>query len=349
MRRSTLQAWLLATAVLLLLPGVARACIHVDLMVWPPEAGPGDTVQYTITNLTPGAMYNLAIEGYEFPRQEATSPMATGSFTMPDLGVSSRGVTVETKVEHWDINSSAVDDDSQPTKNIVYQPQAPTPGGSSQPRSEPVPATPPAAAPGTGAPTLTGPLSPPGGNGPGPHATRPPRAPSGGGTHAPAHVLTPTATTHGPAAGVGHVATGAVVHRSSRTPVVRVRSVSPNPRRPEWPIRIQHGAQAGQIATFAGARRSPAGDEGLPPGLLVALAALVFAGIGGGGIYARGRARARGPTPGIPDGAVRARIRDLRIEAELQEILVEERLKRFEEEQGRDIAEPGEPVRAGPG
>jgi hypothetical protein len=37
------------------------------------------------------------------------------------------------------------------------------------------------------------------------------------------------------------------------------------------------------------------------------------------------------------------------LEAELQEIIAVERLKCFEEEHGRNMAERGEPVRAGPG
>jgi hypothetical protein len=59
--------------------------------------------------------------------------------------------------------------------------------------------------------------------------------------------------------------------------------------------------------------------------------------------------RGRGET-GAPSLVAPVRIPpDAMLEAELQEILAEERLKRLHEEHGRDMAERGEPARAGPG
>jgi len=98
---------------------------------------------------------------------------------------------------------------------------------------------------------------------------------------------------------------------------------------------------------------APERATGAPDRDRPALPLLLVAGIGAAGVCAAWLTRLLlgggqaatpnviAPVPRIPP--------DASVEAELQEIVAEERLKRFADEHGRDIGEPGEPVRAGPG
>src|SRR5919108_98624 len=91
--------------------------------------------------------------------------------------------------------------------------------------------------------------------------------------------------------------------------------------------------------------------DGAPEHAGPALPLLLIAGLGAAGacvawlmFLMRSGGEAAAPRPVAP---VPRFPPDVVLEAELQEILAEERLKRFADEHGRDMAEPGEPVRAG--
>src|SRR5262245_6611309 len=110
MRLTAVRAFPVAAVALLALVGApsANACNCPSLMVVGPalkaQAGSGDQVTYTLTNLTDGAEYSINVEGHEVvPTTIAHGTYAKATFSMPDLGTSDRPVTVQAVVNHADL------------------------------------------------------------------------------------------------------------------------------------------------------------------------------------------------------------------------------------------------------
>jgi hypothetical protein len=328
MTRRLLRALLLATVALLLLPGLARACNEPTVVVLPNVAGPGDTMHYTVSNLTPGGKYELWIDGYQVvPTREARSTSAIGTFPMPDLGDRSRGFSVGGPIEHSDLvasDASPTGDGGYTVKRYdtdgMYRPPAPAPDAGHE--SQPAPATPPAGAPEDRTPATTQPTGAPHRTG---HThrvtrtdlvTRPTRVPSP--TASPVESQAPLdASAHGAsvAMSVSHDQQQAVpVSRARNRPSARQPAATPLPERALPPPRT--GTTRLPTAGATG-RGGPALPLVLVAGLSAAGACAVWLILllrrGG----EAGRPFVTTPAPRIPP--------DVTIEAELQEILAEER------------------------
>ena len=327
---------LIAAAAVLLVPGAAQACNEPTVSVWPNVAGPGDTMHYTITNLTAGAQYELSVEGVlVVPTREATSTSASGTFTMPDLGDRSGGISIGGPIEHWDIENS-------PTRKFdtdgTYRAPASTLTG--PPESQPAPGTPPADVPGgreRGAANPAGRLN---GEAPARRAPRPLRAtrPDAPGpqTAAPVEAEVPLAAPTPATAEPDAVSAPRRELRAVPVAPGRIRATPPPPARATVPERASPRLQ---IETVSAPEPGAAEHDG-PALPLMLVAALSAAGgcavwlmllLRRGGEAAVPRAMA--PDPLIPP--------DASVEAELQEIVAEER--------ARQIAQRTPAVRAGSG
>jgi hypothetical protein len=327
---------LIAAAALLLVPGAAQACNDPTVSVRPNVAGPGDTMRYTITNLTAGAKYELSVEGVlVVPTREATSTSASGTFTMPDLGDRSGGISIGGPIEHWDIENS-------PTRKFdtdgTYRAPASTPTG--PPESQPAPGTPPADVPGGREPGAANPAGKLIDDAPAHRAPQPLRAtrPDGPGpqTAAPVEAEVPLAAPAPVTAEPDAVssprnelrAAPVAPGRPRATPAGPVHATVPQPAPPRPRTETVSAPEPG----------APEHDGPAPPLMLVA--ALTAAGgcalwlmllLRRGGEAAAPRATA--PDPRIPP--------DASVEAELQEIVAEER--------ARQLSRTTPAIRDGPG
>jgi hypothetical protein len=80
----------------------ASACNDPNLVLGRSQAGAGDTVGYSISGTDQGASYTLTVDGIrlESGTDDSLDPGTTGTFTMPDLGNTSRGVGVQLLTAH---------------------------------------------------------------------------------------------------------------------------------------------------------------------------------------------------------------------------------------------------------
>ena len=83
-----------------------RACINVHVSPWPTSAGPGEPVQFTISTLTPGAQYTVSVDGRAVVSGTATGDSVKGTFQMPDLGSTSFSATIAASVSDDDLEQS---------------------------------------------------------------------------------------------------------------------------------------------------------------------------------------------------------------------------------------------------
>ena len=344
MRGKTARAVLIAATGLSLMPAVAQACNDPTVMVLPHVAGPGDTMHYTITNLTPGAKYELSIYGElgvetrVVPPTEATSNSASGTFTMPDLGDRSVGVSIGGPIQHWDIESPTGDDTLDRYDSVTYRVQAPSSGGTPEP--QPARGTPPGSIPADNAPGAGDRAGQPLGKAPAPRvprslrATRPdgPRAQTAAPVEIPMPVAAPAPATADPdvvsAPGPNLRAAPARPGRLQAIPAPSAHETVPEqaPRR-----QLTEPAFAARLG--APERDGPA----LPLMLVAALSATVGCAVWLMLLLRReGEAaapRATDPVPQVPP--------DASVEAELQEIVAEERARQMSQETAA--------IRTGPG
>ena len=348
MTGKTLRAVLVAAAALLLVPGVTQACNEPSFVVWPNVAGPGDTMHYTISGLTASpnaeAEWVISIGGQRIASGSASGGTVTGTFPMPDLGDRSTGFSVDAAVEHLDIESG--DHTEKPSdRDGLYRPPASAPSGDQD--AKPAPATPPVTAPGDRAPTGKRPSDPPRGNDHVRRGTQPPRAPRGDRppvrTTTPVQDAVPLST---PASALPERAAQAVarsdLHGVSATPD-RHRTTRTGPARAPIPERALPQAQS--EATPVAMPRTAARHA--PPLPLWLVTVLSIGGVCAGVLMFLRRQGGEAAVGGVPPPAPRIPP-DLLLEAELQEIVAEERHKRLREEHDRKPAEAGEPIRAGP-
>ena len=347
MRRTAVRAFPIGAIALLLLLAAspASACNCPALAALGPGAkgvaGPGDQVHYTLSYLSDGAEYSIQVDKREVVSTQVYhgTSQVSGTFVMPDLGGSDRGVTVNAVINHPDL---VVDNcNGKPYTSITYTlPKAPssgTPGvGAPQAdrqaapeRSRPAKSSPrlrePAASRPKHAAPERDPIAPRAS--PGAPVTPAPVEPAGK-TGQPGHHAIAASVAHSPAPAAQQAPSSRLVsteHRTSPAPKGLLRADAQPSHTAKPIVRLE---------------QTPPRD---PPWEVIALGLLVFAAISGGG-WGFARARRRGPPP-EPDADLRrllSREGDLdAVEAELQEVIAEER--------ARDMSREAAAIRIGPG
>lgn len=333
---------LIATALSFAAVGSASAwaCVDPGIGVSQDPVGPGDPVYYTITDMRSGAFYEVKAgnDVVVSRRQTLTNDAVKGSFPMPDAGPSPTSVSVQVIVEHGDIENA----------DQTLAPSAPSPikyAGDAQPSSQPsaTPAPPQGTSPASqtvqhtdaaGTPPAAPPTS----------QSQPavaPRSPGGGPTRAPhpvarSHVAAPrhAARAHQRAASVRRavvvappsvepIAPAPVVLPSA--PAVRVR-----PERTAEPVVVPLPEVAARVtvprAIEQRARPPVEQPEATHDYAFVVLAIALAVAITTRRHRGWGRRPAElSPSPRPPEPA--RGHEDLAIEAELQEIIAEERAR----------------------
>ena len=349
MRRTAVRAFPIGAIALLVLLAAspASACNCPSLMAVGPAAnavaGPGDEVHYTLSYLSDGARYSIQVAKREVvsTQEYHGTEQVSGTFVMPDLGGSDRGVTVNALIDHPDLVVDGCP--NTPTATIEYTlPKAPSSG-----------------TPGVGAPQSDR-QAPPEQSRP---AKRPPRlrhaaprrpehaAPEPPDPIAPRAVPEAPPVTPVPAEPTGgtgepdHHATSASTARPP-TPAARrgpsSRADSTERRTSPAPMGVLR-ADAGRSDTAKSVVRLEQAPPFDPPWEIIALGLLVFAAIAGGG-WGFARTRRRWPPP-EPDADLRrlpaCEVNPDVVEAELQELIAEER--------ARDMSREAAAIRIGPG
>jgi hypothetical protein len=97
----------LAAAVVGTGAGTARACSNLAFSITTLSVGPGGSVRFTISGTTAGAAWTVSISGYGAVKSgTATHDSVVDSFTMPSLGSTTHAVSVSATVAHADIEDS---------------------------------------------------------------------------------------------------------------------------------------------------------------------------------------------------------------------------------------------------
>jgi hypothetical protein len=339
MRSTTLRAWFLAVAILVVAPAAGHACNEPSLQVSPTSAGPGDPVQYAITNLTAGGAYQLNIEGKAVASGTAPGTVARGTFTMPDLGGRTTDVSVAGSVEHSDIENSPTGGDTWPVSYpMTYRAPAPAPSPTREPSAGPAPAqAPPAAAP-TGQPTAQAPPAAAGrlGTSPSARETPSPAAPE----------RTAPRSSGGRVNGRPAIVSDAAASAAVETRAASSASSSGSGARDTDQPAAAGVSQAvrGAVPIHAWATAAPGSSGGVTPSVAVAVGVLLLAGFVGGG-FGFARVRSLRPAPWVPPVvAAEARARSLLMEAELQEMIAERRARELIEAEPAETTPEREPV-----
>jgi hypothetical protein len=317
-------------------PPAASACNQPYISVTTASAEPGDVVYWSIGNADLGAAYDgLRIAGREVvPPGTVTEPKPHGSFVMPDFGDRPISVSVETVVSH--------DHEGGPwhrSATIQYRPPVAPPQSPATPiqPSEPVQALDPAEPERKHEPQGSRPA-------PGP-PTDPPRGhdPASGG---------PGRTPSDPAVERQEPVQSAVPLRAA--PVAEDRSaVVAKPRQLEArePGALPGARPVRAVPLVPATRRalpSPDREEPTPAIIVAGLSCLLVCAVAGTGWWLlRRRGFSAGPaieTPALPrspPSAAAVTADDLRLEAELQELIAEERARHMDRETAA--------IRTGPG
>ena len=128
MRRFCCGLGLTLATLLALGPAAAFACLEPRLDV-PSSAYAGDQVEFTITDTTPGAEYTVEVNGTVVARGISTGGArgATGTFTMPNLGPDPMTVYAKSTTAHDDIEGGRPYPSEQPMRYLVAPPADPPP------------------------------------------------------------------------------------------------------------------------------------------------------------------------------------------------------------------------------
>jgi hypothetical protein len=296
-------------------------------------------MRYTITNLTAGAKYELWVKGVlVVPTKEATSTSASGTFTMPDLGDRSGGISIGGPIEHWDIADSPV---SKFDTDGTYRAPASTSTG--PPESQPAPGTPPADVPGGRAPDAADPAGKLDDKAPARRATRQLRA---------VRPVAPRPQTAAPVEAEIPLAAPAPATAESdavSSPRQELRAVPTEPGRPRATPAPPANTSVPQRApprqpTATVSAPAPVAPEHDGPALPLMLAAALGAAVGCAVwlmMLLRRPGAAAAPHANDPVPQVPPVPSDASVEAELQEIVAEER--------ARQVSRETAAIRAGPG
>jgi hypothetical protein len=340
--RRTILATALAAAALAVGPGAASACNDPIVRFSgttpagpgpgsPSEAGPGDSVAFVIGDAKEDASWSVSIAG----RHITSGTGSRGDFVMPELGGESREVSVDVVVAH----ASTADDAGGPwpiSFDVRYRGPATAPAS---PTSQPAEA--PAAAPRLIAPEKSEPKQPATGSHPDgtggatPQGGAPPASGPGGpgGTDSPSSPAGPNAGRAEPAAATVEARPSGATRRSDRSPAL-ARAVL------VIPDRVMEGSER---ESAVASLRSVDDEDIAATSVVIAIGIVLLLGAGGAGALALLRRRPAAPRPGMVVKASEAEV-----EAELQEMIAEQRLRESEE-----ARRPGQVVgpasRDGPG
>jgi hypothetical protein len=342
---SRLAVAILAAVSLLCAAPPAYACQFPNLSLLAPSAGPGEQVGFTISEVDQGARWDVYLEGQWVAGDISDGRPVRGSFPMHDLGSTSYTATVSAQVDHDD------GPNQPPLGRLEYR--APAPPAELGPQQSTSPVTPAEPAPSTTeaeqparAPAKPG-RQPDGGRSQPVRTHRSPSRP-----HEPsAHVQKPRraapqleqrsrSTALDEYRATGRAVTDEVARGDRTRAVAGRRAAEARAERPAQGPR--RAAIPAPLAPAQPLEARPTGPATVPVGvavlvLLVATTAAVL-------YVARRRRPGLGAEPDDtsppwipPEVALEARARDVLIEAELQEIVAEERLKRLDRGQRTDV------------
>ena len=322
----------------------AQACNEPYITASPSSAGPGDTITWTIANVEPRAAYTVRVAGRLAADDVAGASAPTGTYQIPDLGSSPREISVEMTVTHAEPSPSHPDGPSNPERDsvpVAYQPTV---------VPEPAPETPASPPPATSQPDANGRV----GSGgrpaedkgraeprdPGPRTGSRVRGP-GSDAESPAKTISSLGDEQTPKllAAAVPVEARAADPRTAHRKEVRARSDTLVPPGPQSSLRLP--------PVVARDRAIPTVDDRAAPlGIVVAAgSALLFFTLAGFAMWAMRRPSApdgSGPADGpqwIPPG-FGLEVQSLLVEAELQELISEER--------AREMVRRTAAVRSGP-
>ena len=354
MRRASLRLAVITGAAMLALAGgaeVARACNEPYISASPSTAGPGDTIRWTIANVEPRASYTVRVAGRPAADGVAGASAPSGTYVIPDLGSSPRTVFIEFTVVHDESSTTHPEGSYNGSGNpdsVEYRPATAAPQEAPQ---DTRPATPapadPGGASGTADPAEKDPAGKPVGPGP---RTDPPavREPA---RRSPAPVPTVVPVADQPVPERHAVPTQVQPRAEDREPVTAKASRVAA----QDPVAIPGPQSARRFPLVAGTGASGVAsveedEEGAVSAIVVmGLSTLVVIGVGGvalwalwGGGPAPGTRRdVRGPQWVPPGLGLEARRHDLLVEAELQELIAEERARQVAREAAAIRTRPG--------
>jgi hypothetical protein len=306
--------------------GTAHACNEPKVKLLRPEAKAGDLVPFEISDIDEGAAWELTLN-HETVASGVDNDGRAGvrgqSFTMPALRGATRTVYVMLSVRHED-GAVTHHDGNQPTApaqplrfNADQPPPPPPPPANADPAPTPQPRSAP---PQVGAPTKSRPkgvggTAPVGGTG-----GLPPTGPagSGGGPPTPSSPVDPSGDP---------LHSGAEAAAAVEAPIV---AHAERPARAERPVAeaVQAGisdsaSEGAADPALRAATAAPAGDRSGSGWVVLVLAGATLGGLAGAMVLRRRRGGAgqadRAHDPLVPH--------DPAVEAELQEIIAEERAK----------------------
>jgi hypothetical protein len=316
----------------------AWACFRPTFDIDVTSARPGDTVPFTLSHTQVGATFTVAVEGFVVvPAGEDTTAAQgyRGAFTMPDRGGSTRSLLVKGEMKHID-DSADHPDDGPWSDERALQFIRPGPPGEPPAARDPVDA--PASteaperprAPVDSKPSAPGAGSPSTGSGPaGSPSPRPPSSPVKGADRSGSPQPEASAAAKVPA---DTPSRANARHRARRAPAAT-------------PVRRLRQAERSVGIPLTRPDVTPA----VPSTLLVGIALIVLAGaafvmvrlLRRGGATPSGD-RAPVVPPWIPPDVRReAWARDVLIEAELQELIAEERARELVADRDGSPAAPG--------
>lgn len=349
MGRTSLRGLIVVGSVLVTCLGAtetARACNEPYITASPSSAGPGDTIAWTLGNVEPRASYTVQVAGRTAADDVAGASAPTGTYQIPDLGSSPRDIYVEMSVRHEEPSPSHPEGPSNPefdSYRVAYQPKV---------VSEPAPEDPASSSPAPSEPDANG-----GVGSPGPPANdEAGRKPRDARPRTGVPVRSPASDTESPSKGISSFADEQHPKLAASPVPVKARAAvrsmlhRTQPRgRPH--VFVSPGPQPSQRvpAVHAGPQATPTLQErGARGGPLIAGASILFVFLVGFAVWAMRRGGSD-PGSGLADGpqwvppgfGLEAQRSSLLIEAELQELISEER--------ARQMARDAGAVRSGPG
>jgi hypothetical protein len=370
MSRTRLRIAVATAAVLSMLagaPDAAHACNLPMITVSPDTAGPGEPVTWKIGDIEAGAAYTVTVAGQVVADGEASASPPSGTFSMPNLGSTPRSVSVEMEVRHTEASATREGGNNAwwNSADVTYRPPSAPPQVTPDSPPTSTPATPPpadglhGAAPKKRGSTRDRPTEGP--RDPGQPMRRPAAREPAPRNPAPTRIPVPVRETEvpdvaTPPLGVESRATGrTTVDARSRSTVNAldgsavattdrsgVKAREPRTEASERVIRPARPPSRTRPRVHGpGKVVRPLEDGDAIPGIvLVGVSALLVLGVGAVAIwvlYPRGsppgtRLAAGGPQWIPPGLGLETRSRDLLVEAELQEMIAEERARRLPRE-----------------
>jgi hypothetical protein len=321
--------------------GNAWACFRPTFDLDVTSARAGDTVPFTLSHTQLGATFTVAVEGYVVvPDGEDTTAAQgyRGTFTMPNRGGSTRSLLVKGEMRHLDDSADHMDDgpwSDEPALQFIR----PGPPGPAPPAREPNSVPAPTDAPERQRPPMDSKPTTPGGGSPSTGSG--PAGPAGPGSPGPpSSPVSPADPSGSPRPEVS-----AAVEAAADSP--SLATAQEQSRRPAAAAPVRRPRQVERRVGTSLTR--PDETPALPATVLVGIALIVLIGAAFAMVRLLSRGGAapgadRAPTvpPWIPPDVRReAWARDVLIEAELQELIAEERARELAADMDGAPAAPG--------